>query len=70
MCIILNKILENLERHMEYVQESKFDSRKVGGGVCCLKSKQTNIYYLPTKCNMESDHFRALDFGLLLYPRN
>lgn len=55
---------------MEYVQESKFDSRKVGGGVCCLKSKQTNIYYLPTKCNMESDHFRALDFGLLLYPRN
>lgn len=31
MCIILNKILENLERHMEYVQESKFDSRKVGG---------------------------------------
>lgn len=46
MCIILNKILENLERHMEYVQESKFDSRKVGGGVCCLKSKQTNSYII------------------------
>lgn len=44
MCIILNKILENLERHMEYVQESKFDSRKVGAGPVVSKvNKLTHI---------------------------
>lgn len=59
MCIILNKILENLERHMEYVQKVIWFKEGGGKGSRCLKSKQTNSYItLPTKCNMESDHFR------------